>query len=360
MIQKHRTNWLNEMTSKTYDGRMKSKAMLKVLAGLCLAAPLFGCAAVSAQEVRVYSGRHYNTDRQVFKRFNETTGIKVRLIEATGISLVERLKREGSNSKADVIILVDAARINDAADAGLLQPIQSNTLKANIPARYRDPSNRWFGLTRRVRSIIVNPRIVAPSTIKSYDDLGKPELKGKLCLRKRKNVYNQSLVADQIVLKGQAGATAWVRSMVGNIKQPFFSGDTSLIRAVGKGKCGIGVVNHYYLARMQAGDNGKSDQELAKNVKLIMPNPAHVNISAAGMATSAQNKREALKLIEFLSSPQGSQALAGPTHEYPLKNQGSSNVLKQYGRFTPDNVPISAIGANQKKAIQVMAQAGWR
>ena len=360
MIQKHRTNWLNEMTSKTYDGRMKIKAMLKVLAGLCLVAPLFGYAAVSAQEVRVYSGRHYNTDRQVFKRFNETTGIKVRLIEATGISLVERLKREGSNSKADVIILVDAARINDAADAGLLQPIQSNTLKANIPARYRDPSNRWFGLTRRVRSIIVNPRIVDPSTINSYDDLGKPELKGKLCLRKRKNVYNQSLVADQIVLKGQAGATAWVRSMVGNVKQPFFSGDTSLIRAVGKGKCGVGVVNHYYLARMQAGDNGKSDQELAKNVKLIMPNPAHVNISAAGMATSAQNKREALKLIEFLSSPQGSQGLAGPTHEYPLKSQGSSKVLKKYGRFTADNVPITAIGANQKKAIQVMAQAGWR
>ena len=360
MIQKHRTNWLNEMTSKTYDGRMKSKAMLKFLAGLCLVAPLFGCAAVSAQEVRVYSGRHYNTDRQVFKRFNETTGIKVRLIEATGISLVERLKREGNNSKADVIILVDAARINDAADAGLLQPIQSNTLKANIPARYRDPSNRWFGLTRRVRSIIVNPRIVDPSTINSYDDLGKPELKGKLCLRKRKNVYNQSLVADQIVLKGQAGATAWVRSMVGNVKQPFFSGDTSLIRAVGKGKCGVGVVNHYYLARMQAGDNGKSDQELAKNVKLIMPNPAHVNISAAGMATSAQNKREALKLIEFLSSPQGSQALAGPTHEYPLKSQGSSKVLKKYGRFTADNVPITAIGANQKKAIQLMAQAGWR
>ena len=360
MIQKHRTNWLNEMTSKTYDGRMKSKAMLKVLAGLCLVAPLFGCAAVSAQEVRVYSGRHYNTDRQVFKRFNETTGIKVRLIEATGISLVERLKREGNNSKADVIILVDAARINDAADAGLLQPIQSNTLKANIPARYRDPSNRWFGLTRRVRSIIANPRIVDLSTINSYDDLGKPELKGKLCLRKRKNVYNQSLVADQIVLKGQAGATAWVRSMVGNVKQPFFSGDTSLIRAVGKGKCGVGVVNHYYLARMQAGDNGKSDQELAKNVKLIMPNPAHVNISAAGMATSAQNKREALKLIEFLSSPQGSQGLAGPTHEYPLKSQGSSKVLKKYGRFTADNVPITAIGANQKKAIQVMAQAGWR
>ena len=348
------------MTSKAYDGVMMSKAMLKVLAGLCLVAPIVGCATVRAQEVRVYSGRHYNTDRQVFKTFSQKTGIKVRLIEATGISLVERLKREGSNSKADVILLVDAARINDAANAGLLQPVQSNTLKSNIPARYRDPSNRWFGLTRRVRSIIVNPKIVDPSKIRTYDDLGKAELKGKLCLRKRKNVYNQSLVADQIVIKGQTGASAWVKQMVSNVKQPFFSGDTSLIRAVGQGKCGVGVVNHYYLARMQAGDNGKGDQKLTKNIKLIMPNPAHVNISAAGIAKSAQNKREALKLIEFLSSPQGSQALAGPTHEYPLKSQGSSKVLKQFGRFNPDNVPISAIGANQKKAIQVMAQAGWR
>ena len=339
---------------------MKFKSLLKALAAFCMATPLVGCASFTAKEVRVYSGRHYNTDREVFNRFTEETGINVRLIEAKGIALLERLKREGSNSKADVIILVDAARINDAADAGLLQSVQSNTLKTNIPARYRDPSNRWFGLTRRVRSIVVNPNLVDASKIRSYDDLGKPELRGKLCLRERKNVYNQSLVADQIVLKGEAGAAAWVKKMVGNVEQPFFSGDTSLIRAVGQGKCGVGVVNHYYLARMQAGDKGQSDLELAKNVKLIMANPAHVNISAAGVAKSAQNKREAIKLIEFLSSPQGSEGLAGPTHEYPLKNQGSSSVLKQFGRFTPDNVPISAIGANQKKAVEVMAQAGWR
>ena len=339
---------------------MKFKSLSKALAAFCLATPLVGCASFTAKEVRVYSGRHYNTDREVFNRFTEETGINVRLIEAKGIALLERLKREGSNSKADVIILVDAARINDAADAGLLQSVQSNTLKKNIPARYRDPSNRWFGLTRRVRSIVVNPKLVDASKIRSYDDLGKPELKGKLCLRERKNVYNQSLVADQIVLKGEAGAADWVKNMVSNVKQPFFSGDTSLIRAVGQGKCGVGVVNHYYLARMQAGDKGQSDLELAKNVKLIMANPVHVNISAAGVASSAQNKREAIKLIEFLSSPQGSEALAGPTHEYPLKNQGSSSVLKQFGRFTPDNVSISEIGANQKKAVEVMAQAGWR
>merc|ERR1739848_183455 len=168
-----------------------------------------------------------------------------------------------------------------------LAPINSAELKRNIPQQYRDPKNRWFGLTRRVRAIIVNPNMVNPSELKTYSDLANPKFKGKLCLRKRKNVYNQSLVADQIIIKGEAKASQWVKGMVNNVSQPFYSGDTSLIRAVGQGKCGIGVVNHYYLARMQAGSSGAKDQNLARKIKLVMPNPAHVNISAAGLAKSA-------------------------------------------------------------------------
>ena len=224
-----------------------------------------------------------------FQRLQPGFCIKFAEAEALGISLVERLKREGKNSKADVILLVDAARINNAAEAGLLAPISSSTLIRTIPAQYRDPQNRWFGLTRRVRAIIVNPKIVDASTIQSYADLAKPSLKGKICLRKRKNVYNQSLVADQIILKGTTQASAWVKAMVNNVGQPFFSGDTSLIRAVGKGQCGVGVVNHYYLARMQAGASGVQDQKIANQIRLIMPDPAHVNVSAAGMAKSAKN-----------------------------------------------------------------------
>ena len=184
--------------------------MLRFFATLLLVAPFAAIPSAEAKEVRVYSGRHYNTDRKAFKQFSEQTGIKVRLIEATGISLVERLKREGANSKADVILLVDSARINNAAEAGLLQPVKTDKLLSNIPARYRDPANRWFGFTRRIRAIIVNPNIVNPNTIETYADLSNPSLKGKLCLRKRKNVYNQSLVADQIILKGQAKASSWV------------------------------------------------------------------------------------------------------------------------------------------------------
>ena len=334
--------------------------MLKTLATLALITPLALTSSVFAREVRVYSGRHYNTDRKVFKTFSEKTGIKVRLIEATGISLVERLKREGAKSKADVILLVDAARINNAAEAGLLKSIQSKQLEKDVPSLYRDPKGRWFGLTRRVRAIIVNPNIVNPTKIKSYTDLASPQFKGKLCLRNRKNVYNQSLVADQIILKGESSAKSWLKGMVMNVTQPYFTGDTSLIRSVGQGKCGIGVVNHYYLARMQSGASGANDQTVAAKIKLVMPQPAHVNISAAGVAKSAKNLEEAVALIEFLASPQGSSAMAGPTHEYPLEGFGSSNQLKAFGPFTPDNVSINALGRTQKKALQMMAKEGWR
>lgn len=334
--------------------------MLKPLASLALIASFANVTPSYAREVRVYSGRHYNTDREVFKLFSEKTGIRVRLIEATGISLVERLKREGSKSKADVILLVDAARINNAAEAGLLKPIQSNQLEKEIPPLYRDPKDRWFGLTRRVRAIIVNPNIVDPTKIQSYADLASPQFKGKLCLRNRKNVYNQSLVADQIILNGASSAKSWLKGMVDNVTQPYFTGDTSLIRSVGQGKCGIGVVNHYYLARMQSGASGKNDLKVAANIKLIMPKPAHVNISAAGVAKSAKNLKEAVELIEFLASPQGSSAMAGPTHEYPLEGFGSSKQLKAFGSFTPDNVSISALGRSQKEALRMMAQEGWR
>ena len=334
--------------------------MLRFLVALSLMAPFAAIPSVEAKEVRVYSGRHYNTDRAAYKQFSKETGIKVRLIEATGISLVERLKREGKNSNADVILLVDAARVNNAAEAGLLQPVLSKELQSNVPSRYRDPLNRWFGFTRRVRAIIVNPNVVDLNTIKTYSDLANPVLKGKLCLRKRKNVYNQSLVADQIILKGETAASEWVKGMVRNVKQPYFGGDVSLIRAVGQGKCGVGLVNHYYLARMQAGSSGKDDRNVTSNIKLIMPNPAHVNISAAGVAKSAKNKAEAIKFIKFISSPKGSRLIAEPTFEYPLKKLGTSKELKAFGTFTPDNVSISALGATQKTAIQVMANAGWR
>ncbi|WP_269623236.1 extracellular solute-binding protein [Prochlorococcus marinus] len=314
----------------------------------------------SAREVRVYSGRHYNTDRQVFKDFAEKTGIKVRLIEATGISLIERLKREGSNSKADVILLVDAARISNAAKSGLLQPYKSEKLDKNVPIKYRDSRSRWYALTRRVRVMVANPKIVDITKIKNYSDLADPSLAGLVCLRKRNSPYNQSLVANQLILKGEKQTKKWLKEMLSNVSQPYFPGDIGITRAVAQGNCGIGIVNHYYVARMLAGVNGVNDKGLARKVKVITPKPAHVNVSAGGLAKYAKNKIEGIKLLEFLASPQGSSGLAGPTYEHPLKGFNNSKEVKKFGKFVPDNVSISQLGNNNTKAIKLMTEAGWK
>ncbi len=311
------------------------------------------------KEVKVYSGRHYNTDRAIYKRFADETGIKVRLIEAAGISLIERLKREGNNSQADLILLVDAARITNAAKAGLLQKIESSDLENDVPVGLKDPNKEWYALTRRVRTIVANPKVVDVNLIKDYTDLADPYFKGKVCLRNRKSPYNQSLVANQIVNKGQDATKNWLNGMISNVSQPFFPGDIAIVRAVSKRKCGVGIVNHYYVARMLAGVNGRRDALYAKKISVITPDPAHVNISAGGVAKYAKNKAEAVKLLEFLASPEGSKGLAAPTFEHPLKEVNQNPIVKNFGEFTPDRVTVNDLGNNNSKALKMMKEAGW-
>ena len=311
------------------------------------------------KEVKVFSGRHYNTDRAVFKKFAEETGIKVRLIEAAGISLIERLKREGKNSQADLILLVDAARITNAAKAGLLQSVESSSLENDVPIGLKDKDKEWYALTRRVRVMVANPKVVDISKIKDYTDLADPSLKGKVCLRNRKSPYNQSLVANQIVNKGESKTKSWLNGMISNVSQPFFPGDISIIRAVAKKKCGVGIVNHYYVARMLAGVNGRRDALYAKRTSVITPNPAHVNISAGGVAKYATNKAEAIKLLEYLASPTGSKGLAAPTYEHPLKEVNQNSIVKDFGEFTPDMVTVEDLGDYNSIAIRMMKEAGW-
>ena len=316
-------------------------------------------ASANEKEVRVYSGRHYNTDRSVYKKFADETGIKVRLIEAAGISLIERLKREGKNSQADLILLVDAARITNAAKAGLLQSVDSKSLENDVPIELKDKTKEWYALTRRVRVMVANPKVIDVSKIRDYTDLADPSLKGKVCLRNRKSPYNQSLVANQIVNKGQSETKAWLSGMISNVSQPFFPGDISIIRAVSKKKCGVGIVNHYYVARMLAGVNGRRDALYAKRTSVITPNPAHVNISAGGVAKYATNRAEAIKLLEYLASPNGSKGLAAPTFEHPLKEVNQNPIVKNFGQFTPDKVSVDDLGVNNSLAIKFMKDAGW-
>ena len=341
---------------------LKSRCLLASVGALAVSLALSSLPALSQaspREVRVYSGRHYNSDKQIYERFTRQTGIRVRLVESSDAAILQRIRAEGRNSPADVVILVDAARLARAAQDGVFQPTRSAALNRDVPAQFRDAQGRWFGLTRRVRAFVVNPALVNPASLKTYADLAKPALKGKLCLRERNNVYNQSMVADQLVLRGSQATAAWIRGMVNNLADEVYSGDIALARAVAEGDCGVGLVNSYYVARMLAGQNGAADRALASKLKVVYPNPAHVNISGAGVTRQARNAPEAVKLIEYLASPTGGEGFASGSHEYPLKGYGNNPILKRFGTFRPDGVRAEQLGNRNQEAIRLMAANGW-
>jgi iron(III) transport system substrate-binding protein len=322
-----------------------------------------GNAAAIAQAgttIGVYSGRHYNTDKELYRQFTARTGIKVNLLEAKDDALLERLRSEGKNSPADVLVLVDAARLDAATDQGLFQPVRSAALQRDVPANLRDSQGRWYGLTRRVRAVVVNPKLVNPATIRTYADLAKPALKGKLCLRERKSPYNQSLVASRMILNGDAATRTWIRGMVANVNQPFFTSDTPLARAVARGECGVGVVNSYYIARMLSGEAGAQDKQLAQQLKVVYLNPSHVNITGAGVTRHARHPQAAIQLIEFLASPTGGRGYAEANNEYPLKGFGDNPILKRFGPFRADGVSVEQIGSKSRAATLMMESNGWK
>ncbi len=347
----------------------------RALLGAGLAAALAGCGSRPGQEgasgasapqasavteIGVYSGRHYNTDKELYRTFTARTGIKVNLLEGKDDALIERLRTEGSGSPADVLVLVDAARLDKATGLDLFQPIRSESLERDVPQPLRDSQGRWFALTRRVRAVVVNPDQVDPASIRTYADLADPSLKGKLCLRNSRSVYNQSLVADQILLRGKETAAAWVKGMVANVSQPFFTSDIPLARAVAKGDCGAALVNTYYVARMLSGANGAADKALAGNLRMVFPDPAHVNISGAGVTRSSTKVAAATRLIEFLASPSGGRGYAEANNEYPLRGFGDNPILRSFGSFRDDGVSAEQMGATNKEAVQLMQAGGWQ
>ena len=338
--------------------RRRSKAGALALAALGLIST-GGQALAEDTSIGVYSGRHYNTDQKLYQQFTAKTGIQVKLLEAKDDSLIERLRQEGKNTPADVLVLVDAARLERASSLDLLQPARSAALLRSVPLTLRDSKGRWVGLTRRVRVVLVNPALVKAASIRTYADLANPALRGKVCLRDRKSVYNQSLVASQLLLRGDSQTRSWVKAMTSNVTQPYFSSDIPLIRALGNGQCGVGLVNTYYLARLLNGESGPADRALARKLKVVFPKPAHVNISGAGITRYAKNPQAALKLIEFLASPVGGKGYAEANHEYPLKGYGDDPILKGMGPFQADGLSAEQLGSRNRDAVKLMEANGW-
>ena len=336
--------------------------MLRRLSPLSLI--VFSINATASDTVTVYSARHYDTDDALYQKFEEQAGIKVNVIEGRSEALLERMRREGKRSPADVFITVDAGRLNTAEEEGIFQGVSSRVLNERVPEHLRHPQGLWFGLTKRVRVILVSKDRVKPGEITSYEDLAKPRWRKSVLIRSSSNVYNQSLVGSLIEQHSEAQALKWCQALVENMARRPQGGDRDQIRAVAAGEGAVAVANHYYYARLLASEKA-ADREAANAVRLVFPNQhgrgAHVNISGAGVVKTAPNKENAVKFLEYLVSDDAQKAFAAGSYEYPVVPAvPRASVLEQFGEFKGDVVSAYAFGKNNKKAIRIMDQAGWR
>ena len=336
----------------------------KGLAGAVGLAIALTASGAAAQEVNLYSSRHYDTDVALYDAFTEQTGIAVNLIEGDADQLIERIKAEGRNSPADVLITVDAGRLWRADEAGLLQPVSSQVLEEAIPAELRHPEGRWFGLSQRLRGIVYAKDRVDPSEITRYEDLADPKWQGRICIRSSTNVYNQSLVASMIETNGVEATEEWARGLVDNLARPPQGGDTDQIKAVAAGECDVAVVNHYYLVRLMEGGVAE-DRAVADKVGIVFPNQdgrgAHANISGAGVVATAPNKDNAVRFLEYLTTPEAQAYFAQGNYEFPVvEGVKLEPVLEQWGDIKTDAINAAKLGENNPEAVKLMDRVGWK
>lgn len=317
---------------------------------------------VSAAEVVVYSSRNEQLIKPLFDAYTKETGVQVKFITDKEGPLMARLKAEGRNTPADLLMTVDAGNLWQASQEGLLQPVGSKVLNANIPAHLRDPGNEWFGLSVRARTIVYNRNKVIPGDLSTYEDLASRNWKGRLCLRTSKKVYNQSLVAMMISENGEASAEKTVRGWVANLATDPFSDDTRAMEAVAAGLCDATVVNTYYFGRLM---NKNPHLPLAifwPNQNLKSANAGvHVNISGAGVTKYAKHPQEAVKLLEWLSSDKAQNLYADVNMEYPANPRVKPDpVVAAWGVFKPNLINMAEAGKLQARAVMLMDRAGYR
>jgi iron(III) transport system substrate-binding protein len=338
--------------------------MSRILISISVALAAAACGQSSdSSVVNVYSARHYDSDQFVYDRFTEETGIEVNLIEASGDLLIERIRADGDRSPADVVITVDASRLQRAEEAELFAQTDFSTLAAGVSERFVDPNGYWAGFALRTRVIAYAEDRVDPADISGYMDLADPQWQGRICIRSSDNAYNQSLLASIIAHHGEMAAEAWARSVVANFARPPQGGDTDQLRAIHAGECDIAVVNHYYYLRL-ATANDATDRALVDDISLIFPAGeygTHVNISGAGIAANAPHRENAEALIRFFFSETGQRAYAELANEFPAVEGAAFDnpAVRDLMAFQPDELNMSTLGDNAEAARRVFDRAGW-
>ncbi|MFN0160134.1 MAG: Fe(3+) ABC transporter substrate-binding protein [Burkholderiales bacterium] len=334
-----------------------------ILAALTLATAF---SAVAQERVlNLYSARHYQTDEALYANFTKATGIRINRIEANDDQLIERVRTEGANSPADVIMFVDAARLFNAQQAGLFQPIRSATLESRIPADLRDATGHWFGFSTRARVIVYNKASLRPSDVATYEQLAEPGLKGRVCTRSGSHPYMLSLVAAMTEHMGEQRAEAWARGVVGNFARKPVGGDTDQITAVAAGECGVALTNTYYLVRLMK-SRRPADRDAIAKVGVVWPNQAgwgtHTNVSGAGVARHAPNREAAVRFLEYLASDDAQRYFADGNNEWPTvaSVKVKNDALASLGEFKADNLGAAVYGRLTPVAQRIVDRAGWR
>ena len=315
--------------------------------------------------LNLYSARHYSTDEALYANFTKSTGIRINRIDAGDEQLLERLKTEGSNSPADVLLLVDAARLWNAQQMSLYAPVKSSVLESRIPAELRDRDGNWFGFSTRARVIVYNKLTVKPADVSTYESLADPKLKGKVCTRSGSHPYMLSLVAAVAEHDGEAKAEAWARGVVANFARKPAGGDTDQIKAVASGECGVALTNTYYWVRLLKSTK-PDEQEIVKKVGFVWPNQAsygtHVNVAGGAMLRNAPNKEAAVKFLEYLAGDEAQAYFANGNNEWPVvKTAVAKNPeLDSLGKFKMDAIGPAVFGKNTPMAQRIVDRAGWK
>lgn len=341
-----------------------SSAALGLL--MTLASPLL---LAQEQVLNLYSARHYQTDEALYANFTKATGIRINRVDTDDAGLLARLKSEGSASPADVVLLVDAARLWQAERDGLFLPIKSATLESRIPASLQaKPSAEgvaWFGFSTRARIVVYNKRTVNKADVQTYQDLADPKNKGKLCTRSGSHPYNLSLFGSIYEHLGAVQTEQWLKGLVANMAREPKGGDTDQIKAVASGECQIALTNSYYLARMMR-SNKPEDREVTEKIGMVFPNQqswgTHVNIAGGAVARHSKNREAAVKFLEYLASPEAQVYFANGNNEWPAA-QGvkiANPALQAMGDFKIETIPVSSVGANVSKVQQLLDRVGFK
>ncbi len=330
-----------------------------------------GTALAQDQVVNLYSARHYQTDEALYSNFTKATGIKINRVDADDAGILARLKAEGTASPADVILLVDAARLVKGDADGLFMPIKSAALEAAVPAALRakasDQGTTWFGFSTRARVVVYDKARVKKADVDTYEELADAKNKGLLCTRSGSHPYNLSLFGAVTEHMGEAKAEAWLKGLVANMARDPKGGDSDQIKAVASGECGIALTNTYYIARLMR-STAPEDKAVMDKVAVVFPNQeswgTHVNIAGAAVAKNAKNTANAVKFMEYLASPSAQDYFANGNNEYPVvagvKSNNTVLTTMSGGNFKSETIPMAAIGSNQTKVQQMLDRVGYK